>query len=396
MSKIAFDGVTEHAFLCGMNRNCLRLCSGAWLALLAVAGMAGESTNSGPRLQPARWLLVVDTSASMARRSQAIEGVVGELLSSGFNGQMQGGDELGIWTYNKKLFAGIAPMQIWDPARSNIISGRSARFIGRQKYQDQSRIETVIPELDRLVKGSRRLTVLLFSDGTQKIAGTPFDSAINKTYAESQSDLVKTRMPLVTVLRSERGEYIGYNVSFAPWPVKFPEFEPEPEIKKPAPETKPTKSIVIRREPKETGPPTNALSISNTPTVTSGLPIAELLPVPMVTVTSASPVQPVLPKPLEETNATAGVNQVETAQTEPPQSEPPETDPTVEPVAPATPPDPVNEKGQSESFSRQKWLLLLGTGCLWVAIAIALLLARRARRSNRSSLITRSLDRNRH
>lgn len=406
MSEIAFTASVERELLrraYGIIRLWL---ASTWLALAAIATAAAPSpTNSVSHPQPARWLLVVDTSAVMAQRAQALEGVLGELLLSGINGQMQAGDELGIWSYNKELFAGIAPMQIWDPARSNVIAGRSSRFIGRQKFEGQPHIETVIPELNRVMKESRRLTVLIFSDGAQNISGTPFDAAINAAYAKHRADLARTRMPLVTVLRSERGNYLGQTVSFAPWPIEFPPFTPEPETTPPLTPKQPMKSIVIGAGTKETIPATNTLVISNAPTATPHTPVAEVQPVAMIPVQPTPKVEPVVPTPLPETNPAAPAKPVELSSVAlpVPQPAPVAPAPAVEAVpvvpAPATvapAPLPADEANQPRTAGRKKWLLILGAGCMWVAIVIALVLVRRSRRPNAASLITRSFDRNQH
>jgi hypothetical protein len=398
MSEIDFTGVGP-SLARRTNRFCRTGLAVAWLVLTAAGAIAADTTTNATRQpQPARWLLVVDTSASMAQRAQALEGVLGELLLSGIDGQIKAGDQLGIWTYNQELSAGIAPMQNWIPARSNIIAGRSSRFIGRQKYENQPHIEKVIPELNRIMKESRQLTVLIFSDGAQDIVGTPFDAAINAAYAKQRSDLARTRMPLVTVLRAERGKFIGQNVSFAPWPIEFPPFPPEP---KPIETPKPAmKSIVISGGPKETVPATNSFTVSTTPNATTNVPVAEVKPVPLVPVEPAPIVEPVVPAPLLETNSTSAAKPVEMGRVEVPQPMPDEPAPSeVEqpvpaPVAVAPAPVSASEPGRTGALSTQKWLIILGMGCMWVAIVIALVLVRRSRHAHAASLITRSFDRN--
>jgi hypothetical protein len=66
------------------------------------------------------------------------------------------------------------------------------------------------------------------------------------------------------------------------------------------------------------------------------------------------------------------------------------------PAAAATVPISAGERIYLGAFSKQKLMLMVGIACIWVAIAIALILARRSRRSNAASLITRSIDRSQH
>ena len=390
-----------------MNKFCPRF---AWVALLfgcsAFTLAAQPATNATRRPQPDRWLLIVDTSAAMERRAKAVEGVFGELLASGMNGQMHTNDEIGIWTFNKELYAGVAPMQSWQPAKSNIIASRSAAFIGRQIYRGKSRLDVVFQELSRVVAESRGLTVVLFSDGATPMAGTPFDDAINLAYAQYKPELARTRMPLVTILRSHHGKYIGHSVSFAPWPVEFPPF-PEAE-KQPAvapinaPATKPAapaKSIIIKPGPKNeesvvalTPEPPTAVTPGAPPPIKASDPAPIVVPVEPPPV--AKPAELVMPA----TDPVPKPKPVEVAQVEAPQTAiPPVAKPVAPPVAPevvATAPAPAvapAATGPGDVIAR-KLPLILGIAFMWAAIVVALVLARRNRRSNAASLITRSFD----
>src|ERR1017187_2351128 len=51
-----------------------------------------------------RWLLIVETSRSMQRRSDAVLTAVQDLLTSGMVGQLRPGDTLGVWTFNSDLY----------------------------------------------------------------------------------------------------------------------------------------------------------------------------------------------------------------------------------------------------------------------------------------------------
>lgn len=396
------------------------LIAAALLCLPPVAHAAAPATNATRRLQPERWLLIVDTSNAMERRAKAVEGVVGELIVSGMNGQMEPGAELGIWTYNKELFAGVAPMQTWDPARSNLMANRTVGFLSKQPYQSKSRTEPVIAELNRVVGDSRRLTVVWLSDGAgEKIAGTPFDDLINEAFAKYRPALSKTRMPLVTVLRVHHGKYIRQNVSMSPWPVEFPAFpiDPaktnalaKPAVAKPA---EPVKSIYIsspkkpdadKPAPVETQggsvklrpPPESVVADVVPPPRPADPPPVQPLPVvatepPPVVAPVVAPVEPApILKPAEPAPSPAVV---EVAMAEPPPSvtAPGPAAPAVSTATPVVPEPQVAVV--TNTVTARKWPLILGIGFMWAAIAAALLLARRARRASASSLITRSFDR---
>lgn len=365
---------------------------------LATVRAAEPAPVTSSRPQPARWLLVVDTSAAMTRRAEAVEGAVGELLVSGMNGQMQPGDELGVWTFDKELHTGELPRQVWDPGHSNRFAGTVVNFLKSRVYRDAAHLETVLNILPRLVGQSDRLTVVLLSDGAEKMSGTPFDGPINAAYAEHQAELLHTRLPLATVLRSYHGRFIGHGVSFTPWPLEYPAFPGE---------TKPVASAMPPVESTAAKPAPAAQPIiikgpEKLPELAAHTPVAKVEPVAPLPLATAQPVpvvQPVEPVPTPPVAAPEPAPTNEPAATIPASATPPAnpaaaTAPTVVPVAtPApTPTVAVAPAPVAGTIAARKWPLILGIGFMWIAVIVALILARRARRANASSLITRSFD----
>lgn len=387
------------------------------LCLATFCHAASPAPAPDRRPQPARWLLILDTSAAMKKRAKAVEGIAAELLGSSMNGQMRPGDELGVWSYNKELYAGVAPMQAWDPARSNAITKRTIDFLSRQVYRDTGRIENVLPELLAVARESRQLTVVWFSDGSQKFAGTPFNDELNAAQAKLRDSVEQTRMPVVTVLRGFRGKLTSQSVTLAPWPVAFPSFTNE--VRKTNAPVKPvvetpkrvpnTNNMIIMGPGKKTNP-------APVVTVTANDPGAKLRPLPAETVaepanvvvqTSApvpppatNPVVAVVPTPAASVAtpppAVKETKPVElAANSVPPPVAPPtvavKREPTPAPVAPQA--IPATTATATSSLLGHKWPLLLGCGFMFAAAVVALLLARRSRRPAKISLITQSFDR---
>jgi len=409
------------------------------LLFCCLAGPLMAQTPKPQRPQADRWLLIVDTSSAMKSRNGATLGVVGELVSSGMNGQMKPGAELSIWTYNKELSAGVAPKQLWNPPNSNTITRQVLGYLGAQEYQGKAQFPQVLVGLTHAISVSTRLTVVWLSDGSQKISGTPFDDAINTAAETNKVILAKTRMPLVTVLRGYHGQLIGQSVSIAPWPVEFPAFPPEPEKTNAV-----VKGIVLPSKPVEMGKPL-IMSGANKPATPSASAEAmsssvTLRPPPDTTPSDVTPQAAPVTKPVETAPSSAISKPMETVSPLPlanvtataPVAAPVEPTPIVKapehaaqpktmelaaatpalavpaasktPAAPATAPatkvsssvaaTPAPQVAMfNETVTTRKWPLILGISLMWVAIVVALVLMQRARRANASSLITRSLER---
>jgi hypothetical protein len=176
-----------------------------------------------------RFLLVFDTSSDMKPRLAATQKALDGILTTNANGQLHSGDSLGVWTFDQVLRAGQFPLQRWRPDNAATITATISAFAGSQRYAKKTVFEALMPVLNQLVQNSGRLTAVIFCDGYGEIHGTPYDTGINQVFEQRQRERRKARLPIVIVLRSQRGQYTGCMVSFPPQPVSFPEFPPWPE-----------------------------------------------------------------------------------------------------------------------------------------------------------------------
>ncbi len=174
-----------------------------------------------------RWLIIVETSKRMRARADGVQQTVPGLVFSGMNGQMWRGDTLGLWTFNEELHAGQFPLQEWTPGNSQAIALQVSDFLKNQKYENDSYLDKVLPYMQRVIKGSDYITVLLISDGRKKISGTPFDNKINTFYQTWDKQQDKAHMPFVTVLRADHGQITNYAVTIPPYPLELPPLPPE-------------------------------------------------------------------------------------------------------------------------------------------------------------------------
>jgi hypothetical protein len=211
---------------------------------LAPTLFAQNDVTAGPPGN--RWLFIMQTSRSMQSRSQAAQDIVGSLLLSGMNGQMRRGDTIGVWTFNEKLSAGDLPMQVWIPSLAKTIAAHTVQHLAQVKFEKKPHLEKVLPEMAQLVQGSEFITVILISDGQEKIAGTPFDGQINSFYELWRAGREQAKTPFVTVLQGVGGQIRDFAVNTPPWPLKLPPLPPALQV---APAAAVTPAPKIQTEP---------------------------------------------------------------------------------------------------------------------------------------------------
>jgi hypothetical protein len=319
------------------------------LALMAAFAFSARAQM----LSSNRWLIIADTSFSMGRRDQAMQDAVQNILLSGMSGQLRRGDTIGLWIFNDDLYTGRFPLQIWMPEGRQTIALRVMEFLKRQRYEKDTRFDKVIAAVSRLAANSDTLTVILITDGDEKIAGTPFDKPINASFKQDHGYQKKVRAPFIVALRAQGGKLVDYTVTLAPWPVKFPPLPPEPapavveKIEPPAqPTPAPAPKLIV---------PSLILSGEKSEPVAQPEPTAPPVEKPAAVTLNPEPVVSIVPPTTVETKNAAAVSENPPAIAEPPTKvdaapQPAPTPPVallvaeVKPlVAPPVPPAPKTE-----------------------------------------------------
>jgi hypothetical protein len=368
-----------------------------------------------------RWLFVFNTSAAMRDRTNGMQAVTQDLLTTAMHGTLRPGDTIGIWTYSSELHADEAPLQTWSPKMAPVIAYNTVLFLQQHAYQRSAAFDDVLANMLRVVKISDTITIILISDGTDSIKGTPFDAQLAAFYKTNYQAQKKARMPIVTLLRGEKGVLTTNTLALAPWSVDIPAVPPpapvkvtaqKPEPVAPPPPPKPVPSLVIIGKKAETtfnvpadlpdhsgelpeqsqaAPPQTEPPSVSTKTETPATPAAEATPAPKVESKATAPL------------VAAGTSAPTPAAVEPPksvQSTEPQVASAVEPKEPTvtkTTSPPVEATATSapkELFSARNIAIVSVVFTLLVCVLL-ILAARNARRAARTSLITRSLDRER-
>jgi hypothetical protein len=385
------------------------------LGLLALffCGDLSESifaqTNTNRLDTSNRWLLVVNTSRAMQSRAEAIKQVAASLLVSGMNGQMQDGDTLGVWTYNETVHAGQFPLQQWTADNNRVIGGRVVKFLHTQTYEKESRFDEVLPQIHRIVRASPFISVILISDGSGEMLGTPFDEKINASYQSWQKEQKKSKMPIITLLRAKQGRITDYAVNTPPWPLELPPLPQELLLARSKPETVKTQRVaaplIVTGQKSDVISTQIVVEASANPenTVEPLMQKLETVPVfqPTITVNPLPPqsttgmeiakaetaepkpaVEPIVPK-AENNPAPAEMEHKTLPPPAPLKTAPPPELP--QPVQSAAVPSP-------QSFPDQKTILIGASTVLLIVVGTIFLRLRRTRDSQPISLITRSLD----
>ena len=355
------------------------------------------------RKVPGRYLFIFDTSANMKSRLPALQISLSSMLATAMGGQMHLGDTIGAWTFNQDLYPGDFPLQVWDSGDAANIASDIMRFLNSRKFTSKTHFEALQPLLSQVVKGSERLTVVIFCDGATKITGTTFDTGINKLFEQNAAAQKKAHQPIVVMLRSQLGKYVGCTVSLPPQLVSFPEFPPLPEPP-PAPKPAPAPAPVPAPAPPVVQP---SMIITGTnvenhlmpqaarPVATNPPPIIEpalavVAPVVETVVpaneSSAPPINP--PAPVVEPVAAPPMTSVVPAESS-------------SVVSAASPVLPDNASASALANSRAatpetpvangKKPFFIGALCLVVAGVVTALIAFYLRRPDRRSLISRSM-----
>jgi len=192
--------------------------------LSAPSAFAQETTGSSPAILTSnRFLFVIDNSALMRKHVDDIRAAINETLQSSANGQLHAGDTIGVWTFNQDLHTGLLPLQNWKPEDAEEINLRLREFVRQQTFEKSSRLDLAVSAINKIVKISDLVTVVIISDGKSPIQGTPFDNDINHLYLQAVHDMKGKSRAVVTVLQGKAGNYTpNYNVSARPWPIAIP------------------------------------------------------------------------------------------------------------------------------------------------------------------------------
>jgi hypothetical protein len=199
--------------------------------LLTLAEAIGATVTS---IEP-RFVLLIDTSASMGRKQVTTLRTVRALVRGGFNGQIKAGDRFAIWTIGESLHPDFFPVQQWNDKDGKLLAEVTSQAIETEPHSGRGNAAIYQRVLEAL-PSTNALTVVFITDQTLK--GSLFDSELGRYYAAHSSQILRERKAFVTSLSFENARAASFTVSITG---DAPELPPAPflaeEIETPAAET---------------------------------------------------------------------------------------------------------------------------------------------------------------
>ncbi len=221
----------QFSLLCGARPAYPAAVKRFWNVCLILSGVLlfGVLT-AGAALRPVenRYLFILETSKEMKREAEPAKNVLLRLIYTGVMGQMKAGDTIGVWTYNDALHAGDIPMQTFTTEDRESVTHRVGEYLTNQKFTGGAHLELALLPMLKLATNSPNLTVILISDGKQAVAGTPFDAEIRALHKKYYDELREAKLPFITALVANKGEFISYAVSSALGPIRVPRLPKPP------------------------------------------------------------------------------------------------------------------------------------------------------------------------
>ena len=278
------------------------------LSVLTVAAQAGPNPNAN------RFLFIIDTSVAMKPMEKKLHETLFDIIYSGARGRMTNGDTYGIWLVNGTNDTSF-PMETRKKQHALEGAAKAASHLKGHGLKGKLHLEVAMADVQNVIKNVGDLTVILVTDGSTPIMGTPFDEAINERWKTVAPGFKRAKATLNTALVAQDGAFVA-------WAVNSPEFLIE--IPYVAPKPKPAKVEVAVTKTNTPSPATNTPASAALSSVAAPKPRVSTTPIIITKETVAqekrsyySSTPPVEPEPLTAvpTNAVAEIAVTNTANT---------------------------------------------------------------------------------
>lgn len=184
------------------------------LFFLCLVMSLGSIAAERAELPQHNFLFIVDSSISMAPRKAAAIKLVRDIIAAGFNGQIEAGDSIDIWTYDTENNLYGFPPQIWRANEAQRIAGTAARYLEQYKFKGRSRFANVATDLNSLVPQTKNLLTIIITHGEEPFSGISLDLIINEYLAKKMKLGVPAAEPLLISLAAIKGSFRTWTAYF--------------------------------------------------------------------------------------------------------------------------------------------------------------------------------------
>ena len=115
-----------------------------------------------------RYLFVVDTSASMSRYAGSTYRALEQFIDTGLQGQMRAGEAFDVWCFNDQVFANRLTPFVWDPPLHQALANTAIKGVKAQRFERTARFDRLLVALNQTARTADPLTIVLFTDGTER------------------------------------------------------------------------------------------------------------------------------------------------------------------------------------------------------------------------------------
>ena len=197
-------------------------------AILAFSAVA----KAGPDRPQHNFLFIIDSSFSMSARKPAALKLVQDIITSGFNGQVEPGDSVDIWTYDTENNLRGFPPQIWQGTNAQLMARTAADYLQKYQFKGRSQFANVATDLNILVPETKNLLTVIITDGEEPFSGISLDLIINEYLAKKGKLGTPSNQPLLISLAAINGSFRTWTAFFGEGQLQLAHL---PERAKPAP-----------------------------------------------------------------------------------------------------------------------------------------------------------------
>jgi hypothetical protein len=185
-----------------------------------------------PTLSSNRFLFIIDTSASMKPFENAVRESMFDLIYSGLRGNMTNGDTYGVWLVGEENNTAFK-IETWRQKYTVEMAARAAAHVKDHGFKGKANITQAFNDAANVIKTVEDLTVVLISNGSNPIIGTPFDEAINLRFRELAAPMLKAKATLNITLVARDGRFVAWAMNSPDFLIEIPQVPIRPKAAKP-------------------------------------------------------------------------------------------------------------------------------------------------------------------